>query len=239
MGVNGHWYVEIEKQGWWRGSQHTWVNRYVLSGAQPAQGDAQVVISILQDIENRIYPNTAAGAGVGFVQGRAYPSGKGSYFASIGYNVSLAPSTATGFTGPTSGYGNLNNEATLESCVVVETRLQGLSSTGKPIFLRKYFRGFGANGGEITQGGALNPVDLGKITSTVAPWTSGMGPNNWVVIGSSGAQSAASPAPLQYLGNRQVPKGRKKKSVSTNLFLRTINLVEENPELGALALLDL
>lgn len=218
MGVNGHWYVELEKQAYWRGQQHTYVNRYIMSGAQPSATDATSVITALHGIEDTVMPHQATGSGVGFVQGRAYPSGKGSYYAFVNYNISKAPTTATGFTGPTTAYTSLAFGGVLENSVVVETRLNALSSTGKPIFLRKYLRGFLPNTAEDNTATPIIAADLAKINTAVAPWWTGMGTSNWVVIGSSGAQAASAPAALPYVGNRQVPKGRKKKKVTPSLL---------------------
>lgn len=225
MGVNGHWYVELEKQAYWRGNPHTYVNRYVMSGAQPSAADATTVITALKGIEDHVFPHVAADMGVGFVEGRAYPSAKGGPFATVAYNTSLSAATATGFTGPSTAYTSLNFGTTLESCLVVETKLQGLSTTGKPIYLRKYLRGFYHN---VAEEGVVTPIasaDLAQIAGYTAPWMTGVGASNWVVIGNSGAQAAVAPAALKWTGNRQVPKGRKKKtSSSANPTFRIINL---------------
>lgn len=236
MGVNGHWYVEIEKQGFWRGSPHTWVNRYVMSGAQPSAADALTVIGALKHIEDVVYPELGGGVGVGFVEGRAYPSGNGSSFASVAYNTSLAPATATGFAGPTGGYASLDFSTTLESCLVIETKLAGLSSTGKPVFLRKYFRGISDANTESVGNTPIAAGDLAIIKASTVPWQTGVGASNWVVIGNSGAQAQSAPQPLQYVGNRQVPKGRKRTGTSSlSLTAKLIKFVEENPEVSLLA----
>jgi hypothetical protein len=223
VGVNGHWYVEIRKQAFWRGSPHQWVNRYVMSGAQPSAADATSVITALKNIEDHVYPAIAAGAGIGFIDGRAYPSGKGTSFAQVSYNESGAAASATGFSGPTSAYTTLKFNGTLENCLVIETRLNGLSSTGKPVDTRKFFRGLIVDG-EAGGAGQIGAQDLGLINTEVLPWQTGVGANNWVVIGPSGAQAAQPPAALSWIGNRQVPKGRKRSTTSTTTLFRLLRL---------------
>lgn len=225
MGVNGHWYVEIEKQAWWRGAQHTWVNRYVMSGAQPSAADAVTVINALWGIERAVYPFATSGGGVGFTIGKAYPSGKGTFYASVDYNESKDPGTATGFPGPSTNYSDLRPGFMLEACVVVETKLNAMSSTGKPTFLRKYLRGFSVSSSEETGANPISGADLAFIDAATLPWQTGVGTSNWVVIGNGGAQAASAPQALPYLGNRQVPKGRKKKKASTSGLLSTLSTV--------------
>lgn len=235
MGVNGHWYVEIRKQAYWRGNQHTWVNRYVMSGAQPSASDAQSVITAIKNIENSIYPVKAGGAGVGFVDGKAYPSGKGSYFAIIEYNASLAPGTATGFTsGAYGGDASPTWGETLENCFLLETPVTGLSSTGKPVALRKFYRGLSGGTEESDQPGQISGEITAAVNTATLPFRTGMGSSNWVVIGNNGEQASGPPQMRPYIYNRQVPKGRKKK-VSASLLTRIVNIVEDNPE-AAIAL---
>lgn len=212
----GHWYVEIQKQAYWRGVNKTWMNRYVLSGADPVASDAESVISALHDIENKVYPGVSAGNGVGFVKGTAYASGGGAPFAEVTYNPSLSPASATGFTGGHT-YTDLAFNGTLENALGVRIPMNGLSSRGKPVYCRKYFRGItGAAGslGGAVNGDPLDSADLAYINTTVLPWQTGMASNNWVVIGNSGRQASSAPQAEQFLVNRQVPRGKKRKSTT-------------------------
>lgn len=221
MGVNGHWYVELEKQAFWRGAPHTWVNRYVMSGAQPSASDAQSVITALHLIENDLHPPMAAGVGVGYVQGRAYPSGKGTFFANVDYNVSKASGTATGFHGPPDS-GDLVWAPTLETCLLIETRLQGLSSTGKPTYLRKYFRGCSTGAAQDNVAGGIPAGTITDLNALTTPWQTGMGSQNWVVIGNSGSQASAAPTVHPFLVAHQVPRGKKKKPSSASGLIAQI-----------------
>lgn len=218
MGVNGHWYVEIRKQAYWRGNQHTWVNRYVMSGAQPTAADALTVINQIHDVETAIFPEVASGGGVGFVDGKAYPSGKGSFFAIVEWNEDLAPGTATGFTGTAYAGSGPPPANELEVCLLLETPVTGLSSTGKPVYLRKYYRGFGNTSDEVTVPGQIPSGILSAIELHTSVFQTGMGASNWVVIGNNGEQASGPPVAKPFLYNRQVPKGRKRATSSSGVL---------------------
>jgi hypothetical protein len=211
----GHWYVEVEKQGFWRGAPHSWVNRYIMSGSDPTSTEALAVMVGLIDIESQLHANIEASVGVGFVEGRAYGSGGGAPFAVEPQNTSKAAATATGFagaqwSGTTQVFAN-----TLEVCSMVETLLTGLSTTGKPKYLRKYFRGAQYGGEEAALAGGIPTVDKNGIAALVLPWKTGVAGTSYVVIGASGATAAAAPTAHPYMVNHQVPRGRKKKVASS------------------------
>jgi hypothetical protein len=218
MGVNGHWYIEMEKQAFWRGVTHTFINRYVMSGAQPSATDAESVITAIHAIENQIFPMTGAGQGVGFVQGRAYPSGSGTFYANVNYNTSLAAGTATGF--DTAGSSTLARvwAPTLETCLLLETLMTGLNSKGKPIYNRKYYRGVYAGPTEDNADGTLPGGVIATVAAITAPFKSGMGSSDWVVIANSGAQASLPPTAHPYLVARQIPRGKKKKTTSSGVL---------------------
>lgn len=207
-----HWEIQIQKQAFWRGRPHIWNNRYIMSGPNPTAAQAVTVINALHDIENAVYGPQAAGAGVGFVRGKAYPAGLGSYFASVLWNDTEAPATATGFTGHS--YSGLGWGVDLENCLDIRMPLTGLSSRGKPVYVRKFFRGFVSfNGANTTT--PIPSTDRNYIAATVLPWQTGMGANNWVVIGKSGRQASGPPQVEQYIGAHQVPRGRRKPKSAT------------------------
>lgn len=214
MGVNGHWYVEIEKQAFWRGVPHTWVNRYILSGSTPTVADATSVMNALHGIEDKIHAAVPAGNGVGFVQARAYATTPGPPFATVNYNVSLTAGTATGFNPSGTGSAGFESAFELETCALVETKLTGLSTTGKPVYLRKFFRGCGDSAISYTSATPLPSSIISAVATLTAPWTSGLGGTSYVVIGSKGESAASPPALRPFLAARQVPKGRKLKKVT-------------------------
>lgn len=220
----GHWYIELEKQGYWRGEQHTWVNRYVMSGSDPSSSDATTVIQALHDIETKIHFPVSSGGGWGFVEGRAYGSGGGYPFATIAWNTSLVPSSATGFTGTVYPSGPAYTPGPLESCLLIETKINGLNSRGKPIYLRKYIRALATNIGTSTDQLPLPTAFLSAVATAVAPWQTGMGANSWVVIAVSGRQAASAPTVHNFGVNHQVPRGRKRKTSSSSPLFRILNL---------------
>lgn len=212
----GHWYIELEKQAYWRGVQHYWVNRYVMSGSDPDASDAESVITDLVNIESQLHPNTAVNVGCGYIEGRAYLSTGGPPFARNEYNASKAVDTATGFGGTTAGGYALTWAPTLETCLLVETPMTGLSSTGKPVFNRKYIRGVTCSSAEDSSGVELPAAMITALNAVVLPWKTGMGASSWVVIGTSGRLASSAPTVHPYLVAHQVPRGKKRKTTTTS-----------------------
>jgi hypothetical protein len=207
--------VQITKQAYWRGQQHLFQNAYWISG-NPGASDMAAVIAELQSIENAVFPTVGGGIGVGFVRAKGYSPGTGPALVEVDYNESESPGTATGFTGPPfPAYYSLNWTNTLEVCLEVVTPLSGTSSRGKPVSNRKYFRGFGATVAEDQRVTPIDARDLAVIAATCLPWKTGMTPSNYVVIGKSGRQASGVPTAQNFLGNHQVPRGRKKKVSSS------------------------
>lgn len=208
----GKWYIELQKQGFWRGNPHTWVNRYVMTGADPTSSDAITVISALHDIEEQLHAQKGAASGVGFVQGRAYASTGYSAFASVNYNVSQAAATATGFTGATWTDTTQSEANTLEVCMLLETPLLGLSSSGKPLTLRKFYRGAFYGGVEPDDAAGIPAADIAGIKAVTLPMFTGLGGTAYTVTSPNPLRvPALAPRPLDFICNRQIPKGRKKK----------------------------
>ena len=210
-----HWEIQITKQGYWRGVQHLYQNRYILSGPDPTAAQADEVMFALHDIEDKLYPARGAGQGVGFVRAKAYASGTGPAFHERDWNPTEDVATATGFTGPSTSYTSIAYSGTMETCLMVRMPLNGLSSRGKPVYTRKFFRGIGPIVDEYITGNPISAADLATIAATTAPWESGMGANLWVVIGKNGRQASGPPAGEAYIGNHQVRRGRRRKAVTT------------------------
>lgn len=110
------------------------------------------------------------------------------------------------------------NEATdnetLETCCILQCPV-GLSSTGKPVYLRKYIHG-------IPSGNLTASADGVVLTILAAGTTAAhnMGNGSWfgsrVYCSPTGRQPVSSTdwAPLTHPGNHQMPRGRKRKTIS-------------------------
>lgn len=208
----GHWYVESEKQAFWRGNPHTWVNRYVMSGADPSASDAETVMTDIHDVEDQLHANVDAANGIGFVQLRAYGSAGGPPFATVPYNLTKEKASSTGF-GGAQWTGHTQGAApTLETCQLLETTLSGLSTTGKPVYLRKYYRGVTYGGTEDYSDESIGADDVSGIEALTTIFQTGIGSGSWVVIGTSGKQASAAPVCHPFLVAHQIPRGKKKKS---------------------------
>lgn len=210
----GKWYVEIEKQAYWRGAPKTWVNRYVMTGADPTTSNATAVINGLKAIEDVVYPQVNAGVGVGFVEGRAYGAGGGAPLTVVNYNADLVAGTATGWTGPGTGdYASLQFGGTLENCLDVVTLMNGLSTSGKPVYCRKFFRGI-INVDEAENAG-IAEGDRTQVATHTLPWKTGVGGTAYVVTTVDSRLAQGVPTAQEYIGNHQVPRGRKRSTSSS------------------------
>jgi len=206
--------IEITLQGYWRGSQHTWQNAFWLSGGAITAADATTCINALKTTIGQVYPAVSSGSGVGFVEGKAYGPGGGAPIAEVAYNTSLAVATATGFAGPTSAYTSLGFGGTLENCLEIVTPAVGLSTRGKPVFLRKYIRGITPTNPEDFNTTPIAAADITKIVAAVASWQTGLGTTGRVVAGQEGRLPSAPPTVQKFIGNHQVPRGRKRSTSS-------------------------
>lgn len=222
----GHWYVEITKQCYWRGILTKWNNRYILSGVDPSASDATATINALKGIEDNIHPEVPAGGAIGFLEGRAYSGSGGAPIATVTYGAAGVATGQTGFAGPGLTTPVQPVFGPMEVCLDIRVPLAGLSSRGKPVFCRKYIRGWGITDFDGS-GAAQLPSDwITAIEGFVAPWHTGLGPNSYVVIGRSGRQPSGAPVCEPFLGNHQKPRGRKRKATvpPTSLLSTTLQL---------------
>jgi hypothetical protein len=213
------WYVDLVKQAYWRGSNTQFSNRYYLSGGDPTEGVALAAITDLHHIENLIFPTVAGGQGVGFVEGKAYRSTGGPPIEVVDYNSSGAIATATGWTGTAVTGQTIQYANTIEVCLETRMLMLGLSTTGKPIYTRKFFRGWSylAEDEEFT----VTPIPTTIQTAynaLILPWQTGLPTSFVTVVGTDGrTASAAQPPTVQpFLGNHQKPRGKKRKTTSSS-----------------------
>jgi hypothetical protein len=213
------WYVDLVKQAYWRGINTQYSNRYYLSGGNPTEGVALSAIADLHRIENLIFPAVAAGAGVGFVEGKAYNSTPGPPIEVIDYNSSGAIATATGFTGTVISGTPIQYANTIEVCLETRMLMLGLSTTGKPIYTRKFFRGWSYLDEDEFESTSQIPVPIQTaMNALILPWQTGLATSFVTVVGTDGrTASAAQPPTVQpFLGNHQKPRGKKRKTAASS-----------------------
>lgn len=117
----------------------------------------------------------------------------------------------------------------LEVCVMLEARA-GLSSRSKPVFMRKFIHAIPITNLGAGAGGVPNWV----FTTEAAAAATAMGDGSWfgnrVYCSPSGRQPSSNDwQALVVPGNHQMPRGRKRKSVTTgsSLFSRALALAED------------
>lgn len=211
MAKTGHPNVVLLHGCYWRGSPHVWSTVYNLSGSTPNAADQVQLIRQLRDIESSILFGGNGGTARGFIEGRFYTGQGGIPTAVDTYGTKADPASWLSYTGIVWGATSAPYEETREVAMLIKTPLNGLSSRGKPVFLRKYFHAipFFADNGQIPS----SFVTL--INNAVLPWTNGSLHNGVVVIGQSGRQSSLPPATDTFTVARQMPRGRRKKVTAT------------------------
>lgn len=223
MAKTGHPNVVIDHAILWRGAPHRWSTVYNLSGTTPVSSDQYALMEELLAIENDILPPSVS-ENSGFLRARFYNGSGGAPTYTINFGVLETPSTWAPYASGTVPWTSVaEGLAPAEVCFNIKTPLTGLSSSGKPVHLEKYFHGVPAydSSGELASGIQT------AINSAVAPWASGLATGARVVISPSGRQSSSAPTVQPYCGNHQMPRGRKRKSVSSGLLKLLLNVQQE------------
>lgn len=233
MAKTGHPNVVIDHGTNWRGKAHRWSTVYNLSGSTPNTADQISMMDALVDIENQILwgggPNLA-----GFLEARFYTGQGGAPTTVIPFGDIDTPSGWTAYSGTGWSTGPAFGEAgAAESCLIVETKLNGLSSTGKPVYLRKYLHAVPAFPAAAIGSQQIPSADITSLNAYVKKWTDGSLTNGVVVIGPSGRQAASAPSVQSALGNHQMPRGRRQKKASSGGLLS--GLISDAQHLATLA----
>jgi hypothetical protein len=237
MAKTGHPNVVIEFTSSWRGTPHVWRSTANHSGTA-FTNDADR-ISFLQSYFRVIRFFISASDLLTFVSGVKYYNGTDS---ATTYEAFFANETAAASAGYALGGGTISvnqGEAFtgstttqmmsgLECCTVLQAPV-GLSSTGKPVFLKKFIHCAPASQGDI---------DGVPLDSTAPTLALGLGDGTMygtrVVCSATGKQGVWVPNP--YFGNHQMPRRRKKTtSSSSSLALLTTIAGLASETLGSLA----
>lgn len=212
----GHPYVDIKHARYWRGVPHAWSTRYIISGPTPDSTTFFNIAAELLQIERDIlYGGSGGGTVGGFLETRTYTGQGGAPTNVVTYGQLATPSSWLTYNGaPWVGITGLDFVDAAEACFEVRTPLQGLSSRGKPVYLRKFFHSVGQVQGDYS--GNLPAAAVTQIAPHIAPWTNGSLPGGRVIISPSGRQSSGPPTVQPYLGNHQMPRGRKRRALATS-----------------------
>jgi hypothetical protein len=216
MAVTGHPNHVIEFTSPWRGNPHRWASVSNHSGA--SFGTTSDIIAYLQSVFDVLRFFISASDLLTYVSAVKYYNG--STHTPIYENIftTQAEATAAGFGLGGSGVSANQGEAFigglstqlmsgLECCTILQAPV-GLSSKGKPVFLKKFIHCAPAGQGDSDQ------VPLASGAGALAA-TLGNGSlyGSRVLISASGKQGSWSPSP--YFGNHQMPRRRKKASSSS------------------------
>jgi hypothetical protein len=226
MAKTGHPNFVIDFKSPWRGTIHTWSITSSHSGSSfTTSAD---MIAFLQSVFEVIRTFISASDALTFVSGVKYYNGSASSplyeltfaneaaAAAAGYALgggAVSASQGEAFTGGTS----TQLMSGLECCTILQAPV-GLSSTGKPVFLKKFIHCAPA---------ATGDSDLVPFSSGAGGFAATLGNGGLygsrVLISATGKQGAW--APYAYFGNHQMLR-RRKKATSTSLTTSLLRFFE-------------
>lgn len=200
-------------QGNWRGITHKFQIIGNTTGAALSAADAKIFMEGTASPYAVSFAPFQDPAGVEVIGTRYYNGTASAPVYEADYTPGEAPTplTATGTAFETSGVAS----QPLEVCVMLEARV-GTSSTGKPVFCRKFIRGASISGLTVASGEVVWEWDGSVHVDAAASMGNGNWYNNITYCSPSGATAdSAGWTALAAPGNHQVPRGRKRKSSSS------------------------
>jgi hypothetical protein len=208
----------------WRGTQHVWSVASSHSGAL-LSSNAQV-LSLLQSIHGVFAEFMSVAAADQYLSGYRYYDGHASAAIYEADYTSAAASASAGWAAP-ADYGGAyagtnNNVCGLETCLVLQAPI-GNSSSGRPLFMRKWIHGVPA-GNDMDQ-----PPLSTSAAAIVAQLGNGTLPYNRVLVSPKGAQGAW--VYNGYYGAHKMPRRNPKRTSSSSLF----SLAQDISKLKSLA----
>jgi hypothetical protein len=198
---------------YWRGNVHRWSNSFEFtgSGTTPNAAACNILTSATSEM---CYAATSAAQG-GIFETAIYRAGGGVPLATVTYFDDAVPAdwikyTATGWGGDGSSAVDPSAEVAM-----ICTWPAGLSATGKPVTFRKWFHAVPvsstSNGGVDIASGVVSTLQTAALALQTC-----LAPTYGLALGNSGRLAATTPVVSGFYGNHQMPKGRRKKSVTVD-----------------------
>jgi hypothetical protein len=219
----------IDHARYWRGAPHQWSTQYFFNGSTPGSSEWLSIDTALTTMEAAVlFLSTGAG---GFVAVKGYSTAGGPPVYTRAIGEVPTPSSWSPYVGSdwssASGYV-YNVEA--EACVLVSIPLTGLSSKGKPVYARKFLHSVAQPSTSVS--GAAASLPAGVVTAmetSLAILNTGFGSGGRRVISMAGRLPSSNPIVEPFLGNHQMPRGRKRKASSSSIFaaLKDLKLTPE------------
>lgn len=226
--------IVIDHARYWRGVAHVWSTTYFFGGGDWDPGEAATVGSNIAAAETEcLFPGPANSGG--FIETRGYNAALGAPVYVNAYGNIDTPSTWEAYSG--TAWGAVSDpiyDTAAEACFYLETPLAGLSTTGKPVKSVKYMHSVPVIEGSGGPGDGIPANVITAISTAFAFLNSGTGPNNRRMISNGGRFPSGPPTVRPYIGNHQMPQGRRKKKSAGGVTL-TASLVKDLSAIAAAA----
>jgi hypothetical protein len=195
---------------YWRGAIHKWSTSYQFRGSAAAPSAADCQTLLVNESPLCYQPSTGIWGGA--YECVAYAASGGAPLSSYTHFDPDTPSSWIGYSA--SGWSSFTR--TFESAAEVSLQIEwpaGLSSTGKPVFFRKWLHAVPTSA--AVTGGAVDiaAADVTALTAKAVLLTNCLASSNLLL--STGARYAGTPVVASYYANHQMPKGRRRKALVT------------------------
>lgn len=200
----------VRHVGYWRGQIHRWSTSYVYSGTADSPPSGADCLKMLQWDDAMCYGGSASESGT--YECAVYDmSRKGTHIAIITLFDWKDPGTWVNMAGTAWTTTGVFQDPTRENALVVEWA-GGLGATGKPVYFRKWYHAVPVS--STTGAGAqISAADQASLLAH-ARTAQGIHGDNGLLLQAKSGRIAGEPRVLNYYGNHQMPKGRRKKKVS-------------------------
>lgn len=200
----------VRHVGYWRGQVHRWSTNYVFFGTPDSPPSAEDCQTMLLWDDQMCYGGNVSESGT--YECAVYDlSKKGTHIAIYTRFDWKDPATWINPSGAAWTTTGVQKDQTMEVALVVEWA-GGLGATGKPVYFRKWYHNVPISN-PTGAGAQISAADLMSL-SAHASGVRGLFGANGLLFGSKAGRIAGSPRILNWYGNHQMPKGKKKRKTA-------------------------
>lgn len=192
---------------YWRGAVHKWSNVYPFSGTI-ATGQYANAISYIHNLEQSVCYPAPGGGGGGVWEIALYNQSSGGVAQAVQtYFDPATPSSWIPYIGD--AWASLSQELVSNAECALSVRWQaGLSSSGKPVFFRKWYHAVPNNPSPppTPDVSAANATSIASYLTANLNSVGGLG----APMGNGSRLASTTPLVATWYGNHQMPRGRKR-----------------------------
>lgn len=203
----------VDHVGYWRGTIHKWSTSYEFTGSGTTPNTAACTALATAD-SNMCYSSVSGGNG-GICEVRFYNSSGGVPIVTETFFDYAVPGDWIKYLSGAYASKTVSPEAALETALLVEWPA-GLSSTGKPVYFRKWFHAVKQSvNAEGDSSGDMVTADVTSLTTYAETLATCLASGYGLALGNARRLAGTSPQVSIYYSNHQMPKGRRRKTVSS------------------------